>query len=344
MAERRTSSRAENVRAKRKNSQGKGRSAARNSRSTTSVSQQKLPPVVMRGGFASMAQPKSKKKGKAGVQKRRYDIALSSPGVEIRLPAIPSIHLGWRLVSFALAAGLLFVLYHLWTAPLYQIQFAELQGNQYLNNETVNRLLNLYNRPVFALDPQQMESDLRLAFPGLLKDVSVQVGLPATVIINVQEREPVIAWEQDNKVRWVDADGIAFDPVGEADALIRVAATASPPAPIVVPENPEDFDAAVNPLEAVLHPEAFMFPEMVDAILQMSEYAPPEVPLVYDPQHGLGWKTNRGWDIYFGMDVLDIEQKLVVYKAIKAQLKEQGLNPVMISVEHVHAPYYRLEP
>ena len=87
-----------------------------------------------------------------------------------------------------------------------------------------------------------------------------------------------------------------------------------------------------------------MFPEMVEAILQMSEYAPAGSPLVYDPKHGLGWKTKRGWDIYFGMDVSDVEQKLIVYKAVVQQLKKDGINPAMISVEYIHAPYYRLEP
>jgi hypothetical protein len=291
-----------------------------------------------------MAQPRSKKKTKRGAQKRRYDIALSTPGVEIRLPAIPSVKLGWKLVSFILAGSLLLVLYHLWTAPLYQVQFVELQGSQYLSNETVNRLLNVYNKPVFELDPQQMEEIMEFAFPGLLKDVSVQVGLPATVIVSVQEREPVIAWVQDGTIRWIDLEGIAFDPISENDALIQVVASASPPAPVVIPENPEDLEEDINPLEVVLTPEAFMFPEMVAGIIQMSEQAPEGVPLVYDPQHGLGWHTRSGWDVYFGMDVTDIGQKLVVYDAIVKQLKEDGISPDMISVEYVHAPYYRLEP
>ena len=30
-------------------------------------------------------------------------------------------------------------------------------------------------------------------------------------------------------------------------------------------------------------------------------------------------------------------------KAIRKQLKAEGISPVMISVEYIHAPYYRLE-
>ena len=90
-----------------------------------------------------------------------------------------------------LAVGLFILLYHLWTAPLYQVQAAELEGNHYLNTETINRVLNLYNKPIFTVDPQQMESDLQRAFPSLLVDSSVQIILPATVIVTIQERQPV---------------------------------------------------------------------------------------------------------------------------------------------------------
>ncbi len=148
----------------------------------------------------------------------------SSPGVEIRLPAVPSINLGWRLLSAVLAIGLLVLLYHLWTSPLYQVQVAELEGNQYLNNETVNQVLNLYNKPIFLVDPQQVETNLQRAFRDLLVDSSVQIIWPATVIVTVRERQPIIAWEQDGESVWVDADGISFEPVGENDTLVNISA------------------------------------------------------------------------------------------------------------------------
>ena len=340
MVNRNSKSRSEDLRAKRKTSQK--RSPARKPRTSQSDSQNKMPPVLMRSGFTSMAQPKRKKKNK--VPKRRYDIALSSPGVEIRLPAMPSIHLGWRLVSAALATGLLFLLYHFWTAPIYQVQAAELEGTHYLNIDTVNSLLNLYNKPIFMVDPQQMETDLQRAFPGLMVDASVQIVLPATVIVTVEEREPVILWEYGGKMTWVDGDGISFDPIGENNSLVKVSATGLPPAPVVILDEQAQLDGKINPLDEILTPEAFMAPEMVAAILTMDNQAPDGVPLAYDPQHGLGWHDkNRGWDVYFGMDVFNIAEKLVVYKAIRKQLKNDGISPVMISVEHIHAPYYRLE-
>lgn len=341
MAERKIKSRSEDLRAKRKSKQK--RSPARKRRTVRDDSQNKMPPVLMRSGLTSMAQPKKKKKSKA--PKRRYDIALSSPGVEISLPAMPSVRLGWRLVSAALAVGLLVLLYHFWTSPIYQVQAAELEGNHYMRSETVNQMLNLNTKPIFMVDPQQMETDLQRAFPGLMVGASVHIVLPATVIVTVEEREPLILWEYGGVMTWIDSNGISFDPIGENNTLIKVSATGLPPAPIVILDDQENLDDGINPLDEILTPEAFMTPEMVAAILTMDKQAPDGAPLAYDPQHGLGWHDkNRGWDVYFGMDISNIDEKLIVYKAIRKQLKNEGISPVMVSVEHIHAPYYRLEP
>jgi hypothetical protein len=303
-----------------------------------------MPPVLMRGSFSNKVQPSQHKK-KGRTPRRRFDIELSSPGVEIRLPAVPVVNLGWRLLSGTLVVGLLILLYHLWTSPLYQVQAAELEGNRYLNADIVNRVLNLYNKPVFMVSPEQIEADLQRAFPELMVESSVQIILPATVIVQVQERDPVIAWLQDGEIIWIDADGFSFEPAGENDSLIRVSATAAPPTPVVVVEDREEVKEDVDPLEEILTPEAFMKTDMVTAIITMHEYLPSKAFLTYDSQHGLGWHDEkRGWDVYFGMDLSNIEEKLTIYKAVKTQLKDDGLSPVLISVEHIHAPYYRLEP
>jgi hypothetical protein len=56
----------------------------------------------------------------------------------------------------------------------------------------------------------------------------------------------------------------------------------------------------------------------------------------------MGWKDGRGWDVYFG-EPQDMDMKLVVYQATVRRLESEGIQPVLISVEQVHAPYYRME-
>jgi hypothetical protein len=83
--------------------------------------------------------------------------------------------------------------------------------------------------------------------------------------------------------------------------------------------------------------------DLVNAILTISPEAPENTPIVYDSQHGLGWLDPRGWQVYFGSSDEDMALKLKVYLKTYKRLKKAGIRPALISVEHVHAPYYRLE-
>ncbi len=291
--------------------------------------------MVRGGGYADLSQNKPERKRKT--IKRRFDIALSAPGVEIRLPSMPVLRTGWRLASFVLVAGLLVLLSHLWNSPNYLVQMAEVQGSLRLTGSDINRVLNVYNTSIFAINPRQMENMLRMAYPELA-DVSVQVGLPATVLVTLDERLPVLAWQQDANILWVDADGISFSPRGEMASLVWVEAHAAPPLPLRVDDANPSLDA-----DLIAAPQAFMPPDLVSAVLMLGAQSPEGAPLVYDPRHGLGWNDARGWAVYFGMDVADVKTKQLVYQAVVERLQADGIQPALINVEHVHAPYYRLE-
>ena len=107
--------------------------------------------------------------------------------------------------------------------------------------------------------------------------------------------------------------------------------------------NTNDEDETLQ-LEPTSEPTIVSIPhDLVQAILVMSEEKPDNTPLIYSEEHGLGWKDQRDWEVFFGADLDQIEMKLAVYKAIVKRLKKEGANPSMISMENVHAPYYRVE-
>ena len=329
-----TSSRAEKVRMRRGTHT---RESVKDSHGRSQIPERRMPPVMVRGGSYTPAQP-SRKGRKTKSVKRRYDIALATPGatgVEIRLPSLPVAHISWRLLSFILTAGLITLLYYLLTSPQFQVQSVEVQGALRLGTEEINRTLRVYNKPIFDLNTDEMKQTLELAYAEL-SDITIQVGLPAEVLINVSERVPLIAWVQGSDTQWVDGDGYAFSPRGEVDKIISVKASASPPMPAQVPMD-------VISLEDIEQRQAFMRPELVAAILAMRTQAPEKVNLLYDPQYGFGWEDPRGWEVYFGLGGNEIETKLLIYEAIVKQIKSEGITPALINVEHVHAPYYRME-
>jgi hypothetical protein len=83
-------------------------------------------------------------------------------------------------------------------------------------------------------------------------------------------------------------------------------------------------------------------PEMVRSILVVAEQSPDGSKLLYDAIHGLGWTDRRGWKVYLG-EAEDMEVKIQIYRAIMERLKGDETRPAIISVESVHAPYYRLD-
>ncbi len=76
---------------------------ARRARQRSSTSQ---PPVMSRRGTGGS--PVVRRTSPA--PRRRYDIALNVPGAEIRLPSMPRVQVGWRLISGLIAAAMLAVL------------------------------------------------------------------------------------------------------------------------------------------------------------------------------------------------------------------------------------------
>jgi hypothetical protein len=282
--------------------------------------------------------------------KRRFYMALNSPGAEMRLPALPVVSFGWRWVSMALAGLLIFLLYLAFTSPTFRVEAAEISGLRRLTDMKVNTTLNISGEPIFTLDSTTLEQSLSAQFPEF-STVDVEIGLPNTVVISVTERTPVLTWVQNGQSQLIDAQGLAF-PMridGPSYSTPIVEASGAPPAPrqitlesfdgepILEEEAPEDEKDEIH-----AGATALLTQEMVDAVLTLTKLAPEDTPIKYDETHGLGWKDPRGWDVFFGT-ARDIELKLMIYGAIVARFQVEGIQPALISVENAHAPFYRME-
>jgi hypothetical protein len=323
-----SSKRADELRKKRTSREKAGSKTTIKSRGTKFVSS-KQPPVIGRRGV--MGEVFSQKPASNKRVKRRFDFSLGATGAEMRLPSLPIIHLGWRLVSGLIVVGLIFCLYTLWTSPDYRVVSANVEGIERVTWEEVNSVAAVFDKPIFAIEPTKIHSELQQSFPEF-STILVKVALPAKVLIMVEERQPVLVWKETERILWVDRQGIAFPPRGEPTPEITIEAL--DPITQVKPEN--NFQDEIFETR-------FLSAEMVDAIMSLSEISPENTPLVYMHDHGFGWRDNRGWDVFFGRFDGEIEMKLNLYEAIQEFLTKQQIQPALISVEHLHAPYYRLE-
>jgi len=256
-----------------------------------------------------------------------YDIAFSLGRTAVHAPTLKIPELGSRWVSGALTILMTFMLYSMWTASTFMIKTADLHGNQRLSTEEVNSMLGLIDQPVFKAVPAQIQAKLRSAFNDL-SSVRVVVGFPNRISVYVTERTPVLAWNHAGSIKWIDASGVAFTPRGDVPGLVQVNATSDPV------QTAQD-------LSLPLYEQIAVDPGMVQALITMAPYVPSGMTEAFDPIYGMGWQDPRGWTVYFGQNTKDIPVKLQVYQAIVDTLIRQGIQPSLISVENLNAPFYK---
>ncbi len=306
-----------------------------------------VPPVMVRGGMGGMAfgRVASSRLRKQHTPKRRFDVPLSVPGAEVRLPSLPIIHLGWKGVSLIIVVLSVISLIMMWKSPVFQVKTVEAKGLQRLTTNDLNVVLGTVGQSVFSLDPLILRQNLQQAFPELAK-VSVRVNLPARIQVVAVEREPIISWTQEGRESWVDAEGISFPVRGTpASSLVKVEGYGTLPVDTSISESSLAGSLPPGmPFSATSAIPTFKLSgDLVTAILGLAKKMPADTVLVYDSEHGLGWNDPNGWEVFFGAEDQDMEMKLAVYQALVAQLQSEGIQPAMISVEYVHAPYYRME-
>lgn len=307
-------------------------------------------PIVTRGESEKVPiLQQAKKKAR-----RKFYLAIGR-GAEIRLPALPIFKPGWRLVS-----GLLLVLaglgvYTLWSSPYFRVAAVTLDGASRVSLEEVQQLAPMQGQRMLTIMPDQIAKAILNTYP-VLADVNVTVGFPSTIQVKVIEREPVLQWVQDGKTQWISAEGIAFEPKGEAADLVTINAAGAPPSgksnlTLVKQENRKSLASIIlnntnqdktAPLP-VAAPKVFMDPQMIPALKAIATQIPEGVQLVYHPLYGIGWYDPDGWKVFFGMNPNDMPAKLNMYREIVSKLKAQGVEPKLISMENLYAPYYRTE-
>jgi len=326
-------SRAEQVRARRQQSQKEsqvqpfGSSASRKRTSAqVPVTLRKVSPV-----------PMVKRQG------HKVNVPLKSKGAELQLPAFPKIRLGWRLISGAIFILSLTVLITFTSLDAFKVNAITLRGADRLTEEMVLSQIGISGSSIVTIQPDEIETRLSESFPGV-SSVKVSAGLPSSVTVSVVERQPLIAWQQASGTLWIDSEGVMFPASSDdGEVSLTVIAVGDPPAALSV--------AIESPTEDIIDEEMIpggstyprTTPEFVQGVLALREYVPEGKMLQYDPQYGLGWRDPKGWLVYFGKDTADIDLKLAEYQTIIGRLGVENLTPALISLEYLHAPYYRLE-
>ncbi|NQS91482.1 MAG: FtsQ-type POTRA domain-containing protein [Chloroflexi bacterium] len=302
-----------NTRTERRGISGKSQ---RNRRGSSPVNARRTPPIYSRSEIGINTAAVDNRP----LPRRRVDLPLSSPGAEIRLPAVPAVHNQWRVLSGVLSVSLLLGLILFTQTGLFRVVDIQMEGLERFTESDIAQAINISGSSIFFINPEKVKKDLSLTYPGL-SEVNVSLRWPASVLIVLEERTPVLAWNWDGHVRWVDKNGVAFEPHDEGLDVVQVRSAMLPP-------TVED---------------RFVDPRIVDTVSVLTGFIPAETDLIYDPDHGLGWQDARGWTVYFGFNNDDAVQKINVYKSLVEYLEGKRITPKIINVEFIDSPYFRME-
>ena len=305
----------------------------------------KTRPVTVRGNaFGTPIRQKASRPARRTL----YLTVDSAAGAELRLPTLPMVNPGWRLLSGLLVILLRVAIYSLLNSPPFRVDHIGVIGLQRISADELTRELALQNLSIIEVNPAEIQAKLSQSFPELM-EVEVGVELPNFVTVTAVERQPAMAWQKGEQVLWIDPEGVIFPARGDAQGLLTIHSSSDIPMVSQQPDTTEakgkeaaaDDKAGGSTNRPVFLQKAD--PALLSAAQTLREKLSPEVSLIYDPHNGLGWNDPMGWQVYVGNELSDFEAKLNMYQYVSGYLLDQGLQPALVSVAQLNAPFYRLE-
>lgn len=224
----------------------------------------------------------------------------------------------WRFVSAFIVLVMLGLLVLFFSAGTFYVHTVAVGGLETLTKEEVFALTNVANYHLFWIDPEQVRDDL-IGSPTIA-DADVTLGWPPQMVrIVIQERQPVLVWEQAGAATWIDLQGRVMRLREDRPNLIRVS-----------------YEGAA---EDPLGPNDSVPPGVVNGALQLRELLTDIDLLRYSPDYGLGFRDARGWDAWFGTGT-DMPDKILIYNTMVDNLLSRGIQPNVVSVADPNAVYY----
>lgn len=211
---------------------------------------------------------------------------------ESRVRPMGVVWVSWRWLSAALTIMLSIVLYVLLATDLFIVDSMAVGGERYLTREQIFQASGLANIHLFWVDPDAVEA--KLEENPSIADAEVYIGWPPDLVsIVINERNPVLIWEQGNFRVWVDAGGTVMFQRDERDDLLRI---------IYADDEPLGVGSKIDT-------------DVVAGALLLRDMYPNIDVLNYDDLKGLGYRDGRGWTVWFGTGT-NMEMKAKVYDKI----------------------------
>jgi cell division protein FtsQ len=200
---------------------------------------------------------------------------------------------------------------------------SEIVGRSHLDAETIYRVAGVHEQNIFWINPLKVAE--RVVELEGVKAARVRCELPARVMIEVEEREPVVMWRAVTQQQdlWLDEEGVVLPYHGDVDS----------PATVFVVDQSERHLVVGDYLE----PKG-----IVQSVLQLDAALPGVRVFSYQSDRGLSFvQTTDGgeWPVYVGTSQ-DLQRKIQVLQVMNGYLKTNGIRPRYVDVRWPDHPVY----
>lgn len=296
---------------------------------------------------------------RSGSSRRRYAVASASfLGQLVALPARGRVAVpperGRQIKLILLTVALVLATGGLWLGldNRFYVYAADVRGNLRTAAEDVYLASDLPGVHVLWARPARAEQLITKRLPNIAS-ASVTCGVPARCTIEIVERQPRMAWEEDGSVWWVDADGVVMPAQGMLTEgwVVRGPLPLAQAEPEAAETDPGEADEVVTeeqvaeeqPAEEQFTAGFRQLPEPVRAALNDLWLAGMDSTAVfqYVPGRGLVFTDPRGWSVVLG-EGSGMAQRMRVAELLGSSLQQRGLTPLYVDVRFPEAPYYSL--
>ena len=216
----------------------------------------------------------------------------------------------------------------LWLAldDCFYIYHADVVGANRVSPDEVFQVSGLLGLHILWVRPAEIEAHILAALPTLESARVVcrpqlpvsSAGLPVECTITIAERQPMMMWDENGQLWWIDSDGVIFP----AQEMLSEGWQVRGPLP-------RDKDGRLDERVRVALTELWTAGVDVSSSLH------------YVPGRGLVFTDERGWSVIVGQGP-GMAERLQVLECLVADLEARGLTPRFVDVRFFDAPYYSL--
>ena len=127
-----------------------------------------------------------------------------------------------KAATVAIPALLLIGLVYLFAfSSTFKVTHATIKGTHRLATADVYFMSHIDGKSIFSISPKKVAKRLETQVP-YIKHAEVRLALPNKVTILIQEREPIIEWDNPQKPMWISKDGVVLEAIGDAFNLMHL--------------------------------------------------------------------------------------------------------------------------